>query len=38
MDKEEIMKKVKIDNKKGDEREKFIEVRSEVYAVIVTVI
>ncbi len=36
MDKEEIMKRIKIDNKRKDEREKFIDCKSELYATIVT--
>lgn len=38
MDKEEIMKKIRIDNKRKDEREKFIDGKSELYATIVTCI
>jgi len=35
MDKEEIIKKIKNDNKRKDEREKFIDGKSEIYASIV---
>lgn len=36
MDKEEIMKKIKINNKGKDEREKYIDDKSEVFATIIT--